>query len=139
MSPAQLSYFSPIGRLLIATPFLLAGPGKLMAPKATAAYMATGGLPENAMLAIGTGSFEIVAGVAILLGYQARWAAIALAVFTLLASLLFHPYWSVPADQQVVQQLLFSKNIAIIGSLLFLTAIGAGPWSVDSHRPPRPV
>ncbi len=71
--------------------------------------------------------------VALLFGFKVRWVAFALAAFTLLASLLFHNYWSVPAEQQFMQQLLFSKNVAVAGALLFLTAVGAGPWSIDSR------
>lgn len=134
MSATQLSYLGPIARLLIASPFLVAGPGKIMAPVATAAYMATGGIPSSPGLAIATGVFEVVAGLSILLGYKARWAALALALFTLLASLMFHKYWAAPAEQQFVQQLLFSKNIAIVGALLSITARGSGAWSIDSRR-----
>ena len=60
--------------------------------------------------------------------------AAALASFTLAASLLFHNHWAVPAEQQFVQQLLFNKNLAVVGALLLLTALGAGPWSLDQRR-----
>ena len=103
-----------------------------MAPVATAAYMATGGLPANASLAIAIGLFEVSAALALLLGYKARWVAFVLAAYTLLASLLFHNFWAVPAEQQYVQQLLLLKNIGIVGGLLFVAAMGSGVWSVDS-------
>ena len=57
-----------------------------------------------------------------------------LAVFTLVASFFFHDYWALPADQQMIQQLLFFKNIAVVGGLLTLAAWGAGAWSVDGRR-----
>lgn len=133
MPNASLSFLSPVGRLLLASLFLMAGPGKLMAPEATAGYMASGGLPGSAMLAMAVGLLEVLGGLALLFGFKVRWAAFALAAFTLLASLLFHNYWSAPAEQQFMQQLLFSKNMAVVGALLFLTAVGAGPWSLDSR------
>ena len=77
---------------------------------------------------------EIVGGAALIAGYGTRLAAIVLAVFTLVASLFFHNYWALPADQQMVQQLLFFKNIAVVGGLLTLAAWGAGAWSVDGRR-----
>jgi len=67
-------------------------------------------------------------------GFLSRWAALALAAFTLIASLIFHAYWSLPADQQMAQQLMFIKNIAIIGGLLYVAAFGPGAWSVDGRR-----
>jgi putative oxidoreductase len=41
-----------------------------------------------------------------------------------------HPYWSVPANQQMVTQLLFMKNIAVVGGMLILAALGPGPGSL---------
>lgn len=58
----------------------------------------------------------------------------ALAAFTLVASFFFHAYWAVPADQAFVTQLLFFKNIAVVGGLLALAAHGAGGWSLDARR-----
>lgn len=57
-----------------------------------------------------------------------------LALFTLGVSMFFHAYWSVPADQAFVTQLLFFKNIAVAGGLLVLAAQGAGDWSLDARR-----
>jgi putative oxidoreductase len=134
MSPSPWSILSPIGRLLIGGLFLMAGPAKLAAPAATASYMASGGLPASVALAVAVGLFEIAGGLALAAGYRTRWTALALAAFTFLASLLFHRYWSLPADQQFVQQLLFSKNLAVVGALLFIAAVGAGAWSWDGRQ-----
>ena len=51
-----------------------------------------------------------------------------------MASFFFHAYWSVPAEARAVTQLLFNKNIAIVGGLLVLAAFGAGGWSMDAKR-----
>jgi putative oxidoreductase len=67
-------------------------------------------------------------------GYGTRIAALALALFTLVASFFFHAFWAVPADQAFVVQLLFFKNIAVVGGLLALAASGAGEWSLDARR-----
>jgi putative oxidoreductase len=123
--------------VLIGSLFVLAGPAKIMAPVATAGYMATGGLPQSPLLAVAVGIFEVLGGLAIVFGYRTRIVSFALALFTLWATMLFHNFWASAADQQFVQHLLFSKNIAIVGALLYLSAMGAGSWSVDSasnHR-----
>ena len=67
-------------------------------------------------------------------GWQARWAALALAAFTLLASVIFHNYWALPADQQMMQQLMFMKNLSIVGGLLAVFVFGAGTLSLDGRR-----
>lgn len=81
-----------VGRILLALMFVLAGVGKWMDPGGTAAYMATGGLSAAAALAILTGSVEVVGGLAVATGFKARWAALLLVLFTLVASFFFHRY-----------------------------------------------
>ena len=51
-----------------------------------------------------------------------------------MASLLFHKFWAVPADQAMVQQLMFMKNMSVVGGLFIVAALGAGPASVDARR-----
>ncbi len=121
-------------RVLLALMFLLAGFGKIGGFEGTAGYIASKGLPAPGLLAVGTIVVEIGAGLALMLGLFTRWAALALAVFTLLASLIFHAYWAMPAEQQMMQQLLFMKNTAVIGGMLALVAFGAGAWSLDARR-----
>lgn len=123
-----------VGRILIAFMFMQSGYEKLTDLTGTAGYIASGGLPNSTALAALTGVFELVAGLAILIGFKARWAALVLAAFTLVASFLYHRYWTAPADQQVVVQLLFMKNMAIVGGLLVIAALGAGPASIDARK-----
>ncbi|MET1084471.1 MAG: DoxX family protein, partial [Burkholderiales bacterium] len=97
-------------------------------------YIASVGLPMPQAGAAVALVVEIVGGLALIAGFRTRIAALVLAAFTLAASFFFHAYWAVPADQQMVTQLLFDKNIAIVGGLLVLAAFGAGAWSLDARR-----
>lgn len=119
------------GRLLLASLFLPAGIGKITGFAGTVGFIASAGLPFPALAAVLALTLEIAGSVALIVGIGTRPAAIALALFTLVASFFFHPYWAVPADQQFVTQLLFFKNIGVVGGLLMLAASGAGAWSVD--------
>lgn len=119
------------GRLLLASLFLPAGIGKITGFAGTVGFIASVGLPFPALAAVLALTLEIAGSVALIIGIGTRPAAIALALFTLVASFFFHPYWAVPADQQFVTQLLFFKNIGVVGGLLMLAASGAGAWSVD--------
>ena len=56
-----------------------------------------------------------------------------LGVFTILASLLFHNFWAVAPEQQMVQQLMFMKNLAVAGGMFVVAALGAGPLSIDNR------
>ena len=123
-----------VGRVLLALMFIFSGFGKLTGIEGTAGYIASGGLPFATALAVIVGLLELFGGVAIAVGFQARWAALALGLFTLVASVLFHKFWAAPADQAFVQQLMFMKNLSVAGGLFILAALGSGPVSVDARR-----
>lgn len=123
------------GRILLALLFLPAGIGKITGFAGTVGYIASVGLPLPTAAAAIAVIVEIAGGAALIAGFGTRFAAMALAIFTLVASLCFHNYWAMPADQQFMQQLLFFKNIAVVGGLLTLSAWGAGAWSLDARRP----
>ena len=134
MTTAIQNTLSLIGRLLFVALFLPAGIGKLTGFSGTVGYIGSAGLPAPTLGAVLALSVEILGSLALLAGYGTRIAALVLALFTLVASFFFHAYWSVPAAQQFVTQLLFMKNIAIVGGLLVLAANGAGGWSLDARR-----
>jgi putative oxidoreductase len=123
-----------IARVLLALMFLLAGLSKFAGLDGTAGYIASVGLPAPQMLAFGTAALEVGGALLLIVGWKARWAALALAAFTLLASVLFHNYWAMPADKQMVDQLMFMKNVAIVGGLLAVFAFGPGTLSLDQRR-----
>lgn len=123
-----------LGRILIAALFLPAGIGKITGFAGTVGYAASVGMPmPQVAVAIGL-VIEIVGGLAILLGWQTRWAALILGFFTLVASFFFHNFWGVPAEAAGMQQLLFWKNIAVVGGLLGYAAHGVGAWSMDARK-----
>ena len=122
------------GRILLALMFVLAGFSKIAGFAGTVGYMQSKGIPAAEVLAGLTILLEIGGGLALMFGFMTRWAALALAAFTLLASLIFHNFWAVPEAQRMVQNLMFMKNLSVIGGLLVLAAIGPGRWSVDARR-----
>lgn len=126
--------FVLIGRLTLAALFLPAGLSKITGFGGTVGYIESVGLPLAALGAIIAIVVEVAGGLALIAGLFTRISAIVLAVFTLLASVFFHAYWAVPADQAFMQQLLFYKNLAVVGGLLVLAAHGAGQWSLDHKR-----
>ena len=134
MFQVMQSPLSLVGRLLLAALFLPAGLSKISGFEGTVGYIASAGLPLPQLAAVLAIAVEIIAPIALILGWGTRWAALALALFTLVASFGFHNFWAMPADQAFMQQLMFFKNIAVVGGLLVLAAFGAGALSVDARR-----
>jgi len=114
-----------VGRILLATIFLLSGINKIGGYAATAGYMAAMGVP-GALLPLVI-LLEIGGALAIIVGWQTRITAFLLAGFTLLAGVIFHSNF---ADQ--MQMIMFLKNVAITGGFLVLVAHGAGGLSIDN-------
>lgn len=121
---AVTTYGPLAARILIGILFILAGIGKLGNVEGFTGYLTSGGLP--AFLAWPSIIFEIVLGVALIVGYQTRTFALLGAGFCILAGLLYHFDL---ADQNQINALL--KNFAVAGGFLLLAANGAGRYAVD--------
>jgi putative oxidoreductase len=119
-----------VGRILLATLFVVSGIGKIAGFAGTAGYIASKGLPMTELLTAATIVVELGSGLAIIAGWKARWAALLLAGFTIVASVLFHNFWAAPAAEAMNQQIHFMKNLSIIGGMLLLFAHGPGRFSV---------
>ena len=120
-----------VGRILLAVMFILSGFSKITGFDGTVGYIASKGLPMAQLVAVGTIVVELGGGIMLAVGFKARWAALALAVFTLLAAIIFHNFWAAEAAQKMSQQINFMKNISIVGGMLMVFAFGPGRLSVD--------
>lgn len=120
-------------RILLAFMFIMAGFSKLGDLSGTMAYTASGGLPG--VFAVPAIALEILGGLAILVGFQTRWVAAALAAFTVVAGYLYHfvPAQGMEGYAQMAEMNQFFKNVTIAGGFLMLTAFGPGNLSVDAR------
>ena len=123
---AYIPYFNSVGRVLIAAIFLLSGVSKISGYAATQGYMDAMGVPGGLLPLVIV--FEVFAAIAIIVGFQTRLAALALAGFTLVSAVIFHGNLG---DQ--TQFIMFMKNVAIAGGFLFLVANGAGALALDNR------
>lgn len=115
------------GRILISSIFIMAGINKINGYAGTQGYMESMGVP-GALLPLVI-LLELGGGLALLLGWQTRLAAFLLAGFTVLSAMIFHANFG---DQ--MQSILFMKNLAMAGGLLFVVAGGRHVWSIDARR-----
>lgn len=127
---SELERYAPaLGRLLLIALFFVSGFGKLAAPAATKAYIASMGLPFPDFAYWLAVIVEIGIGALFLLGYQTRLAAAALALYSITTAVLFHHDF---ADKN--QMLNFLKDVAIAGGFLQVAAFGGGALSLDARR-----
>jgi putative oxidoreductase len=120
------TFLNIAARVLMSQIFIISGIGKITGYAGTQAYMGKMGVPGALLpLVIVT---ELGGGLALLFGFKTRWAALALAGFTLLSALIFHLDFK---DQ--MQMINFMKNLAIAGGLLMFVRYGAAEPSVDAR------
>ncbi|MFB9950453.1 DoxX family protein [Rhizobium puerariae] len=142
MSSTANSSLLLAGRVLLAIMFIAAGFQKLVDPSSTAGMITGAGLPAATLLAYVAGIFELVAGLAVLTGFQTKIAAILLALFCLFTAFVFHngviniPGFAPEANGllTVFNGLIFWKNVSLAGGFLALAAAGAGAYSIDARR-----
>lgn len=120
-------------RLAIAPLFLYSGIGKLMAFSVTAGRLG-GADGIGAVLAAGAAAIELGCSVALVLGLFARQAAVALFLFTIAATLMFHNFWAAPEAQVVTQTINFLKNLGLLGLLALIAFYGAGSLAVTGGK-----
>lgn len=125
---------SLLGRILLALLFVPSGFSKIGGFAGTVGYIASKGVPLPELAAAAAIGVELGLGLLLLIGWQTRWAALGIALFTVVITFIFHNFWAVPAEQVMAQQQNFFKNMAAVGGLLTVAAWGAGAWSVDGNQ-----
>lgn len=123
-----------LGRILLAWLFIPAGWGKIAGFAGVTGYIASKGVPLPEVAAALAIAIELGLGILLLIGWQARWAALGLAIFVAVITPIFHNFWAVPDAQKMMQSQAFWKNLAVVGGLLFVHAFGPGGWSVDGRK-----
>lgn len=123
-----------VGRVLLALIFITAGYGKISGFDGTVGYMQAYNMPMPQVLAVLAIIIELGGGIMIAVGWKARWGAAAIFIFVLVASVIFHAFWAVPAEQVQMQNIMFMKNLAIMGGMLYIVTYGSGPLSADKNR-----
>lgn len=118
-----------LARILLCIIFIWAGYGKLMNLAGTATYFGSMGIPVASIVAPLTGLVELIGGLLILVGFQTRYSALVLAIFTVAAALIAHLKLG-----DTGQTIHLTKNLAIAGGFLALMASGPGAYSVDARK-----
>jgi putative oxidoreductase len=126
-----MKYVVLLGRILFAAIFLMAGPKHFTA--GTIGYAAAAGVPVANILVPISGLFAILGGLSILLGFHARYGAWLIVLFLVPVSFSMHAFWA-DADPKTaaMNQVMFMKNMSMLGGALLIAHFGSGPLSLDS-------
>jgi len=120
-----------VGRILLGSIFVLSGFQKLMGFSGLITQIAGKGLPMPEVLAVLTVAIELGAGLLLVIGWKARWAAFLIFLFIIPVSLTYHNFWAMEGAQAAMNKIQFLKNVSIMGGMLLVAAFGPGRYSVD--------
>jgi len=121
-----------VGRILLGAIFLMAAVGHDIPNfNQTTEMLEKAGVPYPAVLLAGAIVFLIVGSLSVILGYKANYGATLLLVFLVLATYYFHAFWKETGQAQQQQMINFTKNVALMGAMLFIMSNGSGPMSLD--------
>jgi len=124
-----MKYVTPLGRLLFAGIFLAAAPGHFKA--GTIAYAASQGVPLASVAVPLSGILALLGALSVALGYKARWGAWLLVAFLAPVTVMMHRFWGLSDPQAaMMQQIMFMKNVSMLGAALVFTQLGSGPVSL---------
>jgi putative oxidoreductase len=128
----DMGYSVLIGRILFALLFVMAAFGHFSSQEI--AFAAAQGVPLASIAVPFAGVMALVGGLSIAFGYKARWGAVLIVLFLVPVTVMMHRFWAA-ADPMLAQDQMahFLKNLALIGSALFIFHFGAGPWSLDAR------
>ena len=127
-----------IGRVAIPIVFIVSGIAKFLNvsgianhPGVTNFMNAFGEITSRTTLGYIIATIEVVGGISVLIGFKARWGAIALLLFTACTVIFAHNFWTMEGAARAANQVQALKNIAIMGGLLVFAVMGSGRHSVD--------
>lgn len=132
-SEAALGFAVPVGRVLFAAIFVMASFHHFSSQ--AIGYAASAGVPLAGVAVPLSGVIALVGGLSVALGYKARIGAWLLVLFLVPVTLMMHAFWNVqdPMMHQI-QQIMFMKNVSMLGGALLVAYFGAGPFSLDRRR-----
>jgi putative oxidoreductase len=110
--PAFQSSISLVGRICLGILFLWAGLAKLAGIEGTMTYMASKGMPLIAFFLPAAISMQILG-----------------ALFIIPAALIFHDFWNLEGSARLTEQIMFMKDLGLLGGLLFIAAFGPGQYA----------
>ena len=128
-----MNYLVLLGRLCYSAIFIMAGPAHFT--KADLAYGVSQGVPLAAIAVPLSGVIALMGGLSILAGYKARLGAWLLVLFLVPVTFMMHNFWTISdPGAKTLQQIMFMKNLSMLGAAFLIVYFGSGPLSVDNKN-----
>ncbi|MBP2558787.1 putative oxidoreductase [Neorhizobium galegae] len=121
---AAAEFLMVFGRMLIGGIFVVAGVRHLFILPTVTAPMAARGIPRPRQVLITGSIFEAFAGLMVIFGFYAGWAALGLVAFTLIASWIILDFWNKDGFAREGAINGWIANIGVVGGLLIVAAQG---------------
>ncbi len=130
-----MKYIVLLGRLFYSAIFLMSAPSHFSSQAVM--YAAGQGVPLPSIAVPLSGVIALAGGLSILLGYKARYGAWLLVLFLVPVTIMMHRFWGVTdPNMATIQQIMFMKNISMLGAALMIANFGSGPLSLDRNGNP---
>jgi putative oxidoreductase len=123
VTPTTVARLYSVGRALLGSLFLVSGLLKMGSFAGYSAWIASAELPMPSLLLVLAMTIEIVGGITLISGWNAKWGALLLAVFLVPTTLIFHGFWRADLADSWNQLNHILKNVAILGGMLVVFAI----------------
>jgi len=128
-----MNYLVLLGRILYALIFVMAGPGHFTAN--TIAFAASKGVPLASIAVPLSGIIATAGGLSIAAGYNAKWGGWLIVLFLVPVTVMIHDFWAMTDPNMAqVNQIMFMKNLSMLGAALLITYFGSGPLSVANRK-----
>jgi putative oxidoreductase len=128
-----MNYLVLLGRILYAAIFIMAAPGHFSA--GAIGYAASQGVPLASIAVPVSGLIALAGGLSILLGYRAKWGAWLIVLFLVPVTVMMHNFWAMTDPNAAqMQQIMFMKNLSMLGAALMIAHFGSGPLSLDDRK-----
>ena len=128
-----MNYLVLVGRILYALIFVMAGPGHFTAN--TIAFAASKGVPLASIAVPLSGIIATAGGLSIAAGYKAKWGGWLIVLFLIPVTVMIHNFWAMTDPNMAqVNQIMFMKNLSMLGAALLITYFGSGPLSVNNRK-----
>ncbi len=128
-----MNYVVLLGRIIYVAIFLMAVPGHFSA--GTIGYAASMGVPMASISVPLSGLIALAGGLSILLGYRAKWGAWLIVLFLVPVTFMMHKFWGLTDPNAAqMQQIMFMKNMSMLGAALMIAHFGSGPLSLDNRK-----